>query len=106
MIALIAITVYAVEPNGTQYQLRAGQEVVIYHNQLQIDPRPMGPVQVLDRYGYNVVISVSGNTIHMKAKERRGYPCGPMIVKSGNEEFKFLIAGHHGKCDETGEHKH
>lgn len=108
---VVALSVYAFQTNGSAYKIDHGMEIHIQHNKLQIEPLPLGPVEVIDAKGRNVVIRQEGNTVHMKAggktpapTDRAGYVCGPMTVKSGGKEFTFRVRPHHSPVCE--EHKH
>jgi hypothetical protein len=93
---VVALSVYAFEMNGKAFQIDRGAEIWIEHNKLVLDPRPLGPVQVIDSLGRDVAVSVDGNIVRLKAKERRGFSCGVMTIVSGGDVFGFNIRPHPG----------
>jgi hypothetical protein len=93
---LVALSVYAFEMGGGSFKVEAGDDIWIEHNKLVVEPRPLGPVQVIDSLGRDVVVGVEGSTVRLKAKERNGFSCGVMTIVSGSEVFAFNIRPHPG----------
>lgn len=98
----VVLSVIAFDMGKHPYVVKPGAEISIQHNKLQISPPPK-EVEVIDSKGRNVVVGVEGDIVHLKAKEKSGYSCGPMVVRADGEEFKFSIRAHHGPCEE---HQH
>jgi hypothetical protein len=92
----VALSVWAFDLSGQGFKIDQGAEIWIEHNKLVLEPRPLGPVQVIDSRGRDVVVGIEGNVVRLKAKERNGFSCGVMTIVSGGEVFGFNIRPHPG----------
>jgi hypothetical protein len=85
--AIVLVSLSFFDLADRAYVIEPEDEIVIEHNKLLAEfsgGEPPSSIEVIDSLGRNVVTSVevdgSRALIHMKARERTGYPCGVMTV--------------------------